>query len=206
MFETIKIIIKTRWLILRGYSSYHAHMLTANKTDIKAVFDQKLFELNKVKNNLNFPKNKKSIAVAVLGCADQRYVDSYDSLFQKLLGREVETTIYDVTIDHLPSDTKVVQYDCTKVLPNKYDLIFSHILINFLKPSQQRSLIDSARISLNNNGVAIHIYAKDSDCDGFNLEKYVYHLSKEVLKYVPEMNKTYTLSRTYLEKSKPYNY
>jgi hypothetical protein len=34
----------------------------------------------------------------------------------------------------------------------------------------------------------------------------VYHLSKEVLKYVPEMNKTYTLSRTYLEKSKPYNY
>jgi hypothetical protein len=56
MFETIKIIIKTRWLILRGYSSYHAHMLTADKTDIQAVFDQKLFELNKVKKNLNFPK------------------------------------------------------------------------------------------------------------------------------------------------------
>ena len=205
MLDILLTIARTKLLMLKGYSSYHAHMLTASAIDVRAVFDEKLTELNKLKKNLRYSNTPKPIKVAVLGCADQRYADTYPLLFQKVLGEDVSVVVYDLSVKHLPASTKVIEHDCTKTLPEKFDLIYSHMLINFLSPTEQRHLIDNARKSLIRKGIAIHIYLNNVDCDSLNFKKYTYHLSKEIKPYIANMNKIHPQSKTYLARSEPFN-
>jgi hypothetical protein len=138
-------------------SKYHQKYVGLTEESILFGLRAKEIELTQVLEKIKYQPSQGVLKIAVLGCADKRFVKGHKILFQKLLGCEVNVITFDITIDHLKNEENIVQHDCTLPLPNKpFDLIFSHILLKFISPEKQWAVLENSFLALNPGGVALH--------------------------------------------------
>lgn len=162
---------------MRGFSPYHALFASDDDVYIDDDFQRKCTELQKLKSKLIF--KHEPIRIAVLGCADARYIPYYEKTFPAFFGKKIHLDIYDTVTAHLPEQDNVIAHDCTKTLPQTYDFVYSHILLNFLDAAAQAELLKSAESSLTPRGKVLHIYASDYDYKRFRLKTQMYPLSQQ---------------------------
>lgn len=119
----------------------------AKEDELKIVFDQ-----------VQPTTQSDELKIAVLGCADRRYIPSHKELFERLLNKQVELDTYDISIEHLASEENVYQHDCTLPLPKTdYDITFAHVLLPFIETEKQWDLLKNSYDALKTGGIAIHI-------------------------------------------------
>ena len=95
--------------------------------------------------------------VAVLGCADKRFVAHHKRIFEQVLKRNVEIITCDITIEHLDGESNVFQHDCTLPLPNPpYDITYGHVLLKFIETEKQFDLLKNSFDALKPGGLAIY--------------------------------------------------
>lgn len=194
--------IKTAQFIKKGYSPYHAMIAADPKKVIASDFAQKKAEILKVSPRIRFKKPR--LKVAVLGCADSRYVQYYQDFFSDILEAECDLDIYELTTQHLPKQANIIKHDCTKPLPKKYDLVYTHLLINFLEPEQQKEMVTNSYKSLKPNGVALHVYASNKDSALFKMPLKTIKVDTEAKKCASKLASRAGAKRLILQKSQPY--
>ncbi len=102
------------------------------------------------------------LRVMVLGCADIRFVDQHRRIFSSILGKPVQLTTADVVVEHLAGAAGVIQHDATLPLPDvPYDVIYGDVLIRFVEPSKQLSVLKNSYDALGAGGIAIHVFAQE---------------------------------------------
>lgn len=96
--------------------------------------------------------------IAVLGCADKRFLTIHKRIFQQLLNRDFRILTFDVVIEHMEGERDVVRHDCTLPLPNgPFDFVTSHVLLKFIPKDRQFLVVASAQEALTSGGIAAHI-------------------------------------------------
>lgn len=150
-------------------SSYHQKYSSHSDAEIAARAQEKFNELQTVLEVI--PLNSKSdlVEIAVLGCGDKRYVQHHKNIFESLLNKPTNIITFDIVTEHLKGEKNIVQHDVTHPLPSgPYDLVFSHILLKFIKTELQLDVLINSFEALNEGGLAIHILNKE---DYQNTEK-----------------------------------
>jgi len=139
-----------------GLSKYHLGYV--NLPEDKAAFGlrAKEIELQQVFEKMNYKPSSEIVTIAVLGCADKRFVAGHKEIFEKLFNRKVDAITFDITVEHLQGEENVIEHDCTKPLPNgPFDLIFAHILLKFMPPEKQWLVLQNSYNALKQGGVAL---------------------------------------------------
>lgn len=99
------------------------------------------------------------VRVAILGCADKRYVKLHKEIFGKLLDKRIDLTTLDITTEHLRGEDGVRQHDVTRPFPGgPYDIAFAHILLKFIETEKQWAVIKNACDALRSPGLAIFVF------------------------------------------------
>ena len=143
-------------------SSYHQTYADLSDDEIKKRADAKEQELAVIFKESPLSTNSVLVRVAVLGCGDKRFVVHHKRIFEYVLGKNVEITTFDISIDHLQGETNVFQHDCTLPLPNPpYDITYGHVLLKFIETEKQFDLIKSSYDALKHGGVAIHCFDQE---------------------------------------------
>ncbi len=157
-------------------SAYHQKVANHPEDEVARRQKAKRDELEIVFNQIKPETDSEILRVAVLGCADKRYVKSHKAIFQELLGKPVELTTFDLTTDHLEDAEGVIQHDCTLPLPNPpYDVTFSHVLLRFIETDKQWNLLKNSYDALKPGGIALHILElEDIDRAEVRLENGLY--------------------------------
>ncbi len=136
---------------------YHQRYVTLSQENILHGLQAKEYQLGQVFSQLNLTFNENSLRIAILGCADKRFVKGHQELFGRLLYKPLELTTFDINTDHLNGENRIIKHDCTKPLPQApYNVIFSHILLKFIPENQQWSVIKNSYDALKSGGVALH--------------------------------------------------
>jgi len=106
--------------------------------------------------------SKPELRVMVLGCADARLIEHHRRIFSSILGKPVELSTIDITVEHLAAGLGVVQHDATEPLPGGlYDVIYGDVLIRFIDPAKQFAALKNSYDALAPGGMAIHIFAQE---------------------------------------------
>lgn len=140
-------------------SNYHQKHIGRSDEETERRAIVKEMELKKILEETTFQTTVDPIRIAVLGCADKRFVKYHKDIFEKLLGKPVEMVTFDITIEHLAGEENVVQHDITTPLPNHpYDITFGHVVLKFIETDKQFVAIKSAYNALCSPGLAIFVY------------------------------------------------
>lgn len=140
-------------------SEYHQKYLALPNLGVKLDIKKKELELKQALAHLKYKPNvrKKSLRVAILGCADGRFVAMYKKLFKKIFYTPIKLKIFDITTDHLNGLQDVIKHDCTLPLPGgPYDIIYGHILLKFMSREKQWRVLENSYRALSKNGLAFH--------------------------------------------------
>ena len=98
------------------------------------------------------------VKIAVLGCGDRRMVQLHRDIFREILSREVKIFTFDINIAHLEGEDNVIKHDCVRPLPKgPYDIVYSQVLLKFLRPEDQWKVIWNSYKALAIGGRAVHI-------------------------------------------------
>lgn len=102
------------------------------------------------------------VRVLVLGCANKRLIGEHQRIFSTIYGKPTRLTTIDVAVDHLVGGEGVIQHDATEPLPGgPYDVIYGDVLVRFVEPGKQFSVLKNSFDALAPGGVAIHIFAEE---------------------------------------------
>lgn len=143
-------------------SSYHQKRINKTEEEVLRRLLVKEMELKKILNETDYKPSSGIVRIAILGCADKRFVKLYKSMFEKFLDRAVEVTTFDITIEHLQGEQGVIQHDITKPLPNgPYNIEFGHLILRFIEVTKQESVIKNAYDALCSPGLAIFIFDQE---------------------------------------------
>jgi hypothetical protein len=175
-------------------SDYHKkHMSRSDEETERRVFVKEL-ELKRILEETGFQPQTEPVKVAVLGCADKRFVAVHKQIFGKLFNKPVEQTTFDITIEHLEGAENVAQHDITTPIPNPpYDITFGHVVLKFIESKKQYQVIRNAYDALRSPGLGIFVYDLEDittktplQADGYYsvpLEQYKAQLDREGIKY-----------------------
>ncbi len=138
-------------------TEYHQKYINMPQDWVEFGLRAKDAQLKQVFEEINWQPAADAVKIAVLGCADKRFVAGHKQLFKKFLKKEVEVTTFDITTEHLSGAENVVEHDCTKPFPGaSFDLIFSHILLKFMPADSQWLVLENSFNALAPGGVALH--------------------------------------------------
>lgn len=169
-------------VVLKGY-----HQAYKKKSDmeIQIKADVKKDELKKIFDSINFDVQKKEIKIGVLGCGDRRFLKHHEEIFRDLLRTDVKIFTFDIVIDHFEEEDDVIKHDCTLLLPNTpFDILYSHVLLKFIKKEKQWDVIQNAYDALKQGGAAIHVLDKeDYESDEVDLEEIENKLNENKITY-----------------------
>lgn len=175
-------------------SEYHKkHTGRSDEETQRRAFVKEL-ELKKIIEETGFKPTSDLVRVAVLGCADKRFVKHHNSIFEKILQKPVELTTFDLTVEHLEGEENVVQHDITTPIPNPpYDITFGHIVLKFIETNKQWLAIENAYNCLRSPGLGIFVYDFEDittktllQADGYfsvPLDEYKKKLDEKGIKY-----------------------
>ncbi len=140
-------------------SPYHQNYLSRSDEELARRADVKEMELVKIFSASPFIPISDMVRVAVLGCADHRMVSAHKKIFEKLLGKKVELTTFDITIEHLIGEDGVVQHDLTMPFPSApYDIVFGHVVLKFIETEKQWNVLKNSYDAIGHGGMVIHIF------------------------------------------------
>jgi len=140
-------------------SKYHLNHMSRSDEETQRRANVKELELKKILADTNFISALATVRIGVLGCADKRFINHHKLIFEKLLGKPVELTTFDITVEHLREEDGVVEHDITLPLPNPpYDITFGHVILKFIETSKQWSVIKNAYDALRSPGLGIFVY------------------------------------------------
>jgi hypothetical protein len=143
-------------------SKYHQKYSSLSGEEIQKRLKEKEQEPSLIFKEIDLKTRSDVARTAVLGCADRRLIAGHRAIFEKLLGRPVEITTFDISIDHLAGEGGVVQHDCTLPLPSgPYDITYAHVLLKFIETEKQWDLIKNSYKALKPDGLAIHVMDKE---------------------------------------------
>ncbi len=141
---------------------YHQKYAERSDEEIQRRAMAKKEELHKVFEAVKYKPAFEPVRVAVLGCADPRFIPLHRHIFEKLLRRPVELTTFDITLEHLGEAQGIIQHDCTLPLPNPfYDITFGHVLLKFIKTEKQWDALKNSYEALRSPGLAIHVFDEE---------------------------------------------
>lgn len=139
-------------------SDYHRHFCALPFEDIKRRIDEKGEEMKKILAECKIKTDSERIWIAVLGCADRRFVSLHRQMFQKFFDKPVEVVTFDITVDHLEGEEHVVEQDCTLTLPhNIFDITYGHVLLKFIQPERQWNALFNSYQALKPGGISVQI-------------------------------------------------
>lgn len=175
-------------------SDYHKKHLGRSEEETDRRILVKELELKKILSETNYKPGFKVVRVAVLGCADKRFVKRHKAIFEKLFQKPVEQITFDITTEHLDGEENVVQHDITTPIPNApFDITFGHVVLKFIEPSKQWGAIKSAYDALRSPGLGIFVYDMEDittetpiQADGYfsvPMDIYKLKLAQESMKY-----------------------
>ncbi|MBT5808285.1 hypothetical protein HOI18_03355 [Candidatus Uhrbacteria bacterium] len=143
-------------------SDYHQHYVERSDEQIVRRVASKRLEIKEALQQSGFVSKNNPVRVAILGCADKRFVSAYKELFEEALKTDVNLTVFDLTIDHLEGAAGVVQQDITKpLIGGPFDITFAHIVLKFIKPELHLSVFQNAYDVLSDGGLAVFIQGKE---------------------------------------------
>jgi hypothetical protein len=175
-------------------SPYHLKYNQRSDEELQKRADVKEQELKKIFEATKYKPAFEPVRVAVLGCADHRFVRHHKRIFQKLLQKPIELTTFDITVEHLRNKEGVVQHDCASPLPNPpYDITFGHVLLKFVETERQWLVIKNSYDALRSPGLAVHVFDEEDVTitsprlpDGYfsvPLERWKKKLAEESIKF-----------------------
>ncbi len=175
-------------------SEYHQKRINKPEEAILRRLLVKELELEKILDEVDYKPAGDVLKVAILGCADKRFVKLYESMFEKFLHKAVDITTFDITIEHLKGEVGVIQHDITKPLPNgPYDITLGHLVLRFIEPDKQFLVIKNSHEALQSPGLGMFVYDKEDistptpkRADGYwslPLEDYKQKLSSENINF-----------------------
>lgn len=139
-------------------SDYHQKYSNKSDEEIAVRASVKKMELKQIFSSVHLKTDSEKLKIAVMGCGDKRFVKYHREYFAEILGKPVELTTFDITIDHLAGEDGIVQHDCTEPLPNpQYDITFAHALLKFITIEKQWDVIINSYNALKPGGLAIHV-------------------------------------------------
>jgi hypothetical protein len=98
--------------------------------------------------------------IAVLGCKERRLALWQNEMFTRLLGKPTGVTTFELTIEHLSGVPGVIQHDATEPLPGgPFDIVYADVLVRFIKPEKQFSILSNAWDALAPGGVAFIVFS-----------------------------------------------
>jgi len=140
-------------------SSYHKKYADQNDEEIQKRVKAKARELADIFRTVSLKTDSDPVRLAILGCGDKRFIPHHERIFGQTLKREVEATIFDITVDHLRGEPNVFRHDCTLPLPNPpYDITYGHVLLKFIETEKQFDLLKNSFNALRPGGMAIHVF------------------------------------------------
>jgi hypothetical protein len=174
--------------------TYHQKYSLLPDTEIQNRIDEKKEELEIIFSKIPFRANDAIIKIAVMGCGDKRFVRGHNEIFSELLQKPIEITTFDITIDHLIGEERVIKHDCTLSIPDgPYHITYGHVLLRFIETQKQWEVINNSYKALVPGGMAIHVMDKqDYETKEINLAnglysvpvgKWIELLKKERIKY-----------------------
>jgi hypothetical protein len=139
-------------------NEYHLYYSSRSDDEIAKRVGSKRRELVEVFSKTAFQTDVDPVRVAVLGCADRRFVGAHKKLFEETLQAPVELTTFDIEREHLEGEHGVVQHDITLPLPGGlFDITFAHIVLKFIDSKKHLQVIQNAYDSLRAPGMAIFV-------------------------------------------------
>lgn len=143
-------------------ASYHIKYLQRSDEELRRRADVKEEELKRIFSSLHYQTPAQIVRIAVLGCADRRFISHHRRIFEKLLARAVELTTFDIIIEHLQGEENILQHDCTLPLPHPpYDITFGHVFLKFIETEKQWSVLKNSYDALRAPGIAIHVFDEE---------------------------------------------
>lgn len=140
-------------------SAYHQNYLSRSDEELARRANVKEMELVKIFARSPFVLVSDPVRVVVLGCADHRMVSAHKRIFEKLLGKKVELTTFDVTTAHLAGEEGVLQHDLTTPFPGApYDIAFGHVVLKFIETENQWNVIQNSFDAIGSGGMVIHVF------------------------------------------------
>lgn len=82
-------------------SSYHQKYFSHSDKEIYKRVAAKEEELRTIFSQVPLNTDSDEIAVAVLGCADKRFIRLRRDIFSRVLGKPIKLATFDITIEHL---------------------------------------------------------------------------------------------------------
>lgn len=175
-------------------SKYHENYAARTDEELAHRAKVKKEELKKIFEVVNYKTGSSPVRVAVLGCADRRFVQYHKEIFESLLSAPVELTTFDITVEHLGGENGVIQHDCSVPLPNpSYDITFGHVLLKFIETEKQYVVLKNSYAALRSPGLAIHVFDEEDvttktprQADGYYavpLERWKEQLAQDGIKY-----------------------
>ena len=137
---------------------YHQKYANRSNAEMNDRIAEKGKELILIRDAVNPNFLSDTLSIAVMGCGEKRFVAGHREIFTKVFDRPVKITTFDITIDHLAGEEKIIQHDCTQPLPDgPYDITFAHVLLRFIPKEKQFDLVINSFKALNDGGIAIHV-------------------------------------------------
>lgn len=143
-------------------SHYHQQFKEQSDERIQHKLEIKEQELLTIWKEISRNFDTDPVRIAVLGCGDARFVKGHTRIFEKLLSGSVELTTFDISIEHLEGEERIIQHDCSNALPNApFSIVYSHALLKFIEPDKQFRVLKHSFNALSKGGVAIHVLDQD---------------------------------------------
>lgn len=163
---------------------YHKKYSDLPDSEIENRIVEKRDELKTIFSSIKFESDNIPIKIAVLGCADKRLIQGHERIFEEVLDREVEITTYDINIEHLSGEQRVVEHDCVKPFPEKYDITYAHVLLKFIDKEKQWDLLKNSYDAIIDDGFAIHVLDKDDyELNRVPIDKWIKKLEEIKIRY-----------------------
>lgn len=173
---------------------YHKkHINRSDEETNRRIFVKEL-ELKKILSETGYKPGFDTVRIAILGCADKRFVKQHKLIFEKVLQKPVELITFDISIEHLEGEENVIQHDITTLIPNApFDITFGHIVLKFIEIEKQWDVIKNAYNVLRSPGLGIFVFDVEDvttenpiQADGYfsvPIETYKQKLTEENIKF-----------------------
>lgn len=139
-------------------SAYHQKYASQSDDEIRKRAAIKEMELSRVFKATGYKTTSRPARVAIMGSGDKRFLRYHKSMFQSLIGSEVNLVTFDISVEHLSGAEGVVRHDVTIPLPNApYDITYGHLLLKFIETEKQWLALRNSYDALRSPGIAIHI-------------------------------------------------
>lgn len=140
-------------------SQYHSKYSSQPDEEIARRAKVKEEELKRIFDASPLRSTTMPVRVAVMGCGEKRFIQQHRDIFARLLGRSVEVTTFDIAIEHLAGEERVIQHDVTQPLPDgPYDISYAHVLLKFIPTDKQMSVLLNSYNALREGGIAVHVF------------------------------------------------